>query len=86
MNIYVGNLNFRVSENDLSTMFGKYGIVTSSKIITDKSSGKSKGFGFIEMRNQDEGNKAIKGLNGIEFQSRNLVVNEAKPKRTAYER
>lgn len=81
MNIYVGNLNFKVSENDLEGAFAEYGTVTEVKIITDKYSGRSKGFGFITMDNDDEANKAIEELNGASLESREMVVNEAKPKK-----
>ena len=81
MNIYVGNLDYKVNENDLETKFGEHGTVSSCKIITDKYSGRSKGFGFITMENQDEANKAIEELNGTTFESREIVVNEAKPKK-----
>ena len=84
MNIYVGNLDFKVNENDLKEIFEEYGTVSSTKIISDKYSGRSKGFGFIEMENQDEANKAIKELNGSQLESRDIVVNEAKPRRTDY--
>ncbi len=84
MNIYVGNLDFKVSENDLSGIFEEYGTVSSAKIITDKMSGRSKGFGFITMDDQDEGSKAIEELNGATLKSREIVVNEARPKKTDY--
>ncbi len=84
MNIYVGNLDYKVNESDLEEVFGEYGNVDSSKIITDKMSGRSKGFGFVTMENQDEGNKAIEELNGSTLKSREIVVNEARPKRNNY--
>lgn len=84
MNIYVGNLDFKVNESDLEEIFVEYGTVSSTNIIVDKYSGRSKGFGFITMENQDEANKAIENLNGTTFQSRAIVVNEAKPKKTNY--
>jgi len=80
MNIYVGNLDYKVSEDDLETMFSKFGTVSSVKIITDKYNGRSKGFGFVEMENHDEAGKAIKGLNGTTVKSREITVNEAKPR------
>ncbi len=80
MNIYVGNLDFKVNENDLKEIFGEYGTVASVKIIIDKYSGKSKGFGFVEMENQSEGKKAIDELNGATLENRALKVNESKPK------
>nr|NQU92855.1 RNA-binding protein [Bacteroidota bacterium] len=84
MNIYVGNLDFKVSENDLEGIFQEYGTVSSAKIIVDKYNGRSKGFGFIEMENQDEANSAIEGLNGKTFEDRAIVVNEARPKKDNY--
>ena len=81
MNIYVGNLDFKVSENDLSGIFEEFGTVSSTKIITDKYNGRSKGFGFVEMEDQQEAEKAIKDLNGATFENREIVVNEAKPKK-----
>lgn len=80
MNIYVGNLNFKVEENDLKEIFEKYGSVNDAKIITDKYSGRSKGFGFIIMDDAEEANKAIAELNGTTLQTREIVVNEAREK------
>jgi RNA recognition motif-containing protein len=84
MNIYVGNLDFKVNESDLEGVFEEYGTVSSSKIITDKFSGKSKGFGFITMEDLAEANKAIQELNGASFENRDMVVNEAKPKKNNF--
>ena len=84
MNIYVGNLDFKVIESDLEGIFEEYGTVSSVKIIVDKFSGRSKGFGFITMEDQDEANKAIEELNGAALNDREMVVNEAKPKKTNY--
>lgn len=84
MNIYVGNLDFKVKEDDLKGIFEEYGAVESVKIISDKFSGKSKGFGFVTMENDDEAKKAINDLNGATLISREIVVNEAKPKKTTY--
>jgi len=81
MNIYVGNLDFKVSESDLEEVFSAFGTVSSCKIITDKFSGRSKGFGFITMDDQDEANKAIEELNGTALKDREIIVNEAKPKK-----
>jgi len=86
MNIYVGNLNFQVKESDLQEIFENYGEVASVKIITDKYSGRSKGFGFVVMENNDEAKKAIEGLNGTSIKEREIVVNEAKPKRENFQR
>ena len=77
MNIYVGSLHFKMSEAELKEAFEEYGEVTSAKIIIDKYSGKSKGFGFVEMPNEAEAKKAIKELNGVEVQGRNIIVNES---------
>jgi RNA recognition motif-containing protein len=84
MNIYVGNLDFKVNEKDLEGLFEKFGIISSSRIITDKFNGRSRGFGFITMENQDEASKAIKELDGTTLDDRKIVVNEAKPKRDNY--
>lgn len=81
MNIYVGNLNFKISEDDLKGIFEEFGAVSSVKIITDKYSGRSKGFGFVEMENADEAKAAIDGLNGKEVETRVIVVNEARPRK-----
>jgi len=78
MNIYVGNLSFKVEEEDLRTVFEEYGQVASTKIIIDKFTNKSKGFGFVEMPNDEEAKKALEELNGAEFEGRNLNVNEAR--------
>ena len=81
MNIYVGNLDFKVDENDLKDIFEEYGTVSSSKVITDKYSGRSKGFGFVTMETSDEAKKAIDELNGATLENREMVVNEARPKK-----
>ena len=81
MNIYVGNLDFKVDENDLKDLFGEYGSVSEAKVIIDKFSGRSKGFGFITMNESAEGKKAISELNGTTFKNREMVVNEAREKR-----
>jgi RNA recognition motif-containing protein len=77
MNIYVGSLHFKMSEAELREVFEEYGEVTSAKIIIDKYSGKSKGFGFVEMPNDAEAKKAIEELNGAEVSGRNIIVNES---------
>ncbi|MFC2089367.1 RNA recognition motif domain-containing protein [Bacteroidota bacterium] len=81
MNIYVGNLDYRVDENDLQDVFSEYGNVSSAKVVTDKFSGKSKGFGFVEMENSEDALKAIKELKGAIYENREMVVNEARPKK-----
>ncbi len=80
MDIYVGNLPYGATDDDLKELFGKYGSVTSARVITDKMSGRSKGFGFVEMANNSEADKAIKETNGTDFQGRPLRVNESQPK------
>jgi len=80
MNIYVGSLPFDVSEEDLKEAFGQFGEVTEVRLIMDKFSGKSKGFGFIEMPSKEEAEKAIEEMDGKDFKGRTLSVNEAKPK------
>jgi len=84
MNIYVGNLDFKATEDELQSIFEEFGTVNSAKIITDKFSGRSKGFGFIEMENDDDAKKAIDGLNGTSFKAREITVNEARPRRENY--
>jgi RNA recognition motif-containing protein len=80
MNIYVGNLVREATDDDLRQAFEAFGEVTSAKIITDKHTGVSRGFGFVEMPNQDEANSALSGLDGKDFKGRNLKVNEARPR------
>ncbi len=80
MNIYVGNLAYEVNEEDLQKAFEAFGQVESVKIIMDKYSGQSKGFGFVEMPSKAEGQSAIDGLNGKELKGRTLNVNEARPR------
>ena len=82
MNIYVGNLSYKVEESELKGFFEEYGEVSSVKIITDKYSGRSKGFAFIEMNNEEEAKAAINELNGKEIDGRQIVVNVARPRRT----
>jgi len=80
MNIFVGSLPFSIEEADLRESFEAYGTVDSVKIITDKFTGRSKGFGFVEMANDDEAQKAIDELNGATVQGRAIVVNKSEPK------
>jgi RNA recognition motif-containing protein len=80
MNIYVGNLSFNVSEADIKEAFAAFGAVQTTSIIKDKFSGESRGFGFVEMPNKDEAEKAIAALNGKDLKGRALKVNEAKPR------
>ncbi|MFC1836014.1 RNA recognition motif domain-containing protein [Thermodesulfobacteriota bacterium] len=81
MNIYVGNLSFDTAETELRELFEAHGAVDSVKIISDQFTGRSRGFGFVEMATRDEGMKAIQELDSREFGGRTLKVNEAKPKR-----
>jgi RNA recognition motif-containing protein len=78
MNIYVGNLPYNISEDELKGIFEEYGAVSTVKIVTDKYSGKSKGFGFVEMNDDNEAKEAIDDLNGAEVKGRNLKVNQAR--------
>ncbi len=80
MNIYVGNLTYDVTENDLRDLFGEYGTVSKVNVINDKMTGKSKGFAFVEMENDANGQKAIDELNNADLQGRNLKVNLARPR------
>jgi RNA recognition motif-containing protein len=80
MNIYVGNLSWNLKDQDLSNLFAKHGEVSSAKIVTDKFTNRSKGFGFVEMPNDDQAQAAIAALNGSEVDGRNIVVNESRPK------
>jgi RNA recognition motif-containing protein len=80
MNLYVSNLDFKVTEEDLKKLFAQHGQVTSVKLITDYNTGASRGFAFIEMQNDAEGEKAISKLNGTELQNRSLSVQQARPK------
>ena len=84
MNIYVGNLDFKVQESDLEELFGEFGEVESARVITDKYSGRSKGFGFVTMEDDGAANEAIEALNGKEYKDRPLTVNEAKPRKENY--
>ena len=77
--LYVGNLSYNVQSSDLNEFFEQYGAVTSTKVITDRETGRSKGFGFVEMEDETEGRNAIERSNGQEFQGRNLKVTEALP-------
>jgi RNA recognition motif-containing protein len=80
MNIYVGNLAYSVTQDDLRDVFSPYGEISSVNLITDKFTGDSKGFGFVEMPNNAEADAAIKGLNETPLKGRNLKVNQAKPR------
>lgn len=80
MNIYVGNLSWNLKDQDLAGLFTPYGEVSSAKIVMDKFTNRSKGFGFVEMPNDEQAQAAINDLNGAEVDGRNLVVNESRPK------
>jgi len=80
MNIFVGNLSFQTTEDELESLFATYGTVQSVKIITDKYSGRSKGFAFVELPDAAAAKKAIDELNNHNLNNRNIVVNEARPK------
>jgi len=80
MNIYVGNLPYKMSDKDLGELFSQFGTVDSARIITDRETGRAKGFGFVEMSDQGEGEAAIKELEGKEIGGRNIKVNEARPR------
>lgn len=77
--VYVGNLAFSVTESSLNDLFSQHGTVDSCRLITDRDTGRSKGFGFVEMSNDDEAQGAISSLHGQEFEGRALTVNEARP-------
>jgi RNA recognition motif-containing protein len=80
MNIYVGNLSWSMTDEDLNNLFSQYGTITSAKILKDKMSGRSKGFGFVEMDDAEAAKSAIAALNEQEVQGRKLIVNESQPR------
>lgn len=80
MNIYVSNLSFNTSDAELSDLFSTFGEVSSAKVITDRETGRSRGFGFVEMPSEDEGKDAMLGLNNKEIEGRAMSVSVAKPK------
>lgn len=77
--LYVGNLNYRVGDADLERTFAAYGTVKSAQVVMDRATGRSRGFGFVEMGSDQEAQAAIAGLNGKDMDGRNLMVNEARP-------
>lgn len=83
INIYVGNLSFDASESELKSLFETYGAVDSAKIIMDQFTNRSRGFGFVEMQNREEGLKAIQELDSKDLNGRSLKVNEARPKNSS---
>ena len=80
MNIYAGNLSYNTQDNELNDAFSEFGEVTSAKVIMDRDTGRSKGFGFVEMANDDDGKKAIEALDGTDLDGRTIKVNEARPR------
>ena len=80
MNIYVGNLSFDTTDQSLESAFAAYGSVDSARVITDRETGRSRGFGFVEMSNDGEAGEALNGLNGTDLDGRTITVNEARPK------
>ncbi|MFT3675109.1 MAG: RNA-binding protein [Chitinophagaceae bacterium] len=83
MNMYVSNISFRISEADLRNLFEQFGAVTSAKIITDRETGRSRGFGFVEMPAEEEAEKAMNALNNKEVEGRALSVSEAREKKSS---
>lgn len=81
MNIYVGNLAYGTTDDDLRAAFARFGAITSARVVFDKETGRSRGFGFVEMASQSEALAAIEALNQTELQGRQLRINEARPKR-----
>jgi RNA recognition motif-containing protein len=80
MNIFIAGLSYKVNDADLSNLFEEYGVITSAKVITDRDSGRSKGYGFVEMDDEDAASKAIAELNGAEYDGRTISVSEARPR------
>jgi RNA recognition motif-containing protein len=80
MNIFIAGLSFKVNDADLSNLFEEYGVITSAKVITDRQSGRSKGYGFVEIDDDEAANKAIAELNGAEYDGRTISVSEARPR------
>lgn len=80
MNIYVGNLPFDSKESDLRSLFAEFGNIDSASVITDRDTGRSRGFGFVELSDSTEGRRAIEELDGRDWNGRRLTVNEAKPR------
>ena len=80
MNIYISNLSFRVEDSDLKQLFDEYGEVSSAKVITDRYTGRSRGFGFVEMPDSEAAQKAINELNQAEYDGKTITVNEARPR------
>ena len=83
MNIFIAGLSYNISDSELGELFTEYGEVTSSKVVTDRETGRSKGYGFIEMADEEAGNKAIEELNGAEVDGKTLSVSVARPRTEA---
>ena len=84
MNIYVGNLSYSVTEEDLNAMFAEFGDVSSAKLIMDRDTGRSKGFGFVEMASKEEARKAVQMFNNKEIRERKISVNLARPRTASF--
>ena len=82
--LYVGNLSYSTTDQELQDLFAQHGTVQSANVVTDRYTGRSRGFGFVEMGSGEEAKQAIEALNGTDFQGRNLVVNEARPKEKSF--
>jgi len=80
MNIFIGGLSYGITDADLEGLFQEYGEITSARVIMDRATGRSKGFGFVEMANDDEASQAISALDGIEYENRTIAVSEARPR------
>ena len=80
MRIFVGNIPYTTTGDDLSELFGEFGDVNDARVISDRGTGRSKGFGFVDMPNDSDANEAMKSLNGSDFNGRPLTVNEARPR------
>lgn len=83
MNIFVAGLNYRISEAELGDLFAEYGEITSVKLVTERETGRSKGYGFVEMTDEEAGKKAIEALNGVEIDGRAIAVSVARPREEA---
>lgn len=80
MNIFIAGLSYNINDADLNTLFEEYGAINSAKVIMDRNTSRSKGYGFVEMDNSEEANKAISELNGAEYDGRTISVSEARPR------
>ncbi|MCD6574066.1 RNA-binding protein [Candidatus Aerophobetes bacterium] len=81
--LYVGNLSYKATEDDLKDLFKEFTTVTEVKLVTDRDSGKSRGFGFVEFSSGEDADRAVKSLNGKMFQEREMIVNEARPRKNS---